>query len=232
MGGTGRFSLLSSVPSSLPAGSVLLKNGQLSFPGRSSVLGGGGLSRGSMRAGAGSITLSSPAGRDAFLSALRKKTGGGGSFVGGSVRYEGVMWLCVTHSVRHPIIHTLPISYTHIRNTVKTPPPPPPQQKHRSPRFRSSRSGNNLAAMGTSGEGPRPTTLGFDAPPLSGLRMSRSSASLSSMYRLSSSHRREGGILSGSGLETPPVTPMVAGGEGEGRGQLGATAAPPLLGMW
>lgn len=87
-------------------------------------------------------------------------------------------------------------------------------------------------------DGPRPTTLGFDPPPLGGLRVSRSSVSLSSMHRSSSSRREGGGggVGSGSGLETPPVTPMVGGVGKEGRG-AGATTAPALLGtelvyMW
>lgn len=67
-GGTGRTSMLSAVPSSLPAGSMLLRNGQLSFPGRSAMLAGVSV-RGA------SFTLASPAGREAFANALRRKTG-------------------------------------------------------------------------------------------------------------------------------------------------------------
>lgn len=62
----------------------------------------------------------------------------------------------------------------------------------RSPRVAPSRSNTNLQAL----DGPR-ATLGFDAPPLTGLRVSRSSASLSSLRGR------------GRGGETPPATPMV-----------------------
>lgn len=64
----GARSMLSGVPSSLPAGSMLLRNGQLSFPGRSAMLAGVSL-RGT------SFTLASLAGREAFAHALRRKTG-------------------------------------------------------------------------------------------------------------------------------------------------------------
>lgn len=78
-GTASRASVLSAVPSSLPAGSMLLRNGQLSFPGRSAMLAGVSV-RGN------SFSLASPAGREAFANALRRKTGGS------SIKYVSLLW--------------------------------------------------------------------------------------------------------------------------------------------